>query len=129
MASRTHRVTVLVISQLLNYAVQIFTPILLVRILNKAAYGQYQEFFVYVTLISVFINFSIVDNILYFVPKDSQYENKYVSNSAFLLLFTTSIGSVVVYLLKDYFLSINNLFIFLSKFKFYRQVLACKEKI
>ena len=67
MASRTHRVTVLVISQLLNYAVQIFTPILLVRILNKAAYGQYQEFFVYVTLISVFINFSIVDNILYFV--------------------------------------------------------------
>ena len=57
MSSRANRITILAISKLLNYAVQFLAPILLVRILDREAYGQYKEFFVYASLIATFLNF------------------------------------------------------------------------
>ena len=107
MSSRANRITILAISKLLNYAVQFLTPILLVRILDREAYGQYKEFFVYVALISTFLNFTITYNLLYFVPKDSQKEKIFVTNTASLLFFSSLIGLLIVYFLKGYFLKIT----------------------
>ena len=107
MSSRTNRVTILAVSKLLNYAVQFLTPILLVRILDREAYGQYKEFFVYTALISSFINFSIKYNLLYFVAKNPKGEKNYIYHTILLLLFTSIIGLAVVYLAKGYFLEIT----------------------
>ncbi len=107
MSSRTNRITILAISKFLNYAVQFLTPIFLVRILDREAYGQYKEFFVYVSLISTFLNFSIKYNLLYFISKDPGNESRYSTNSVFLLLLTSTIGLAIVYLSKGYFLEIT----------------------
>ena len=107
MSSRANRITILTFSKLLNYAVQFITPILLVRILNREAYGQYKEFFVYVGLISAFLNFSIKYNLLYFIAKNPKNEVSYSTNTAFLLLITSIIGLAAVYFSKGYFLSIT----------------------
>ena len=107
MSSRANRITILAISKLLNYAVQFLTPILLVRILDREAYGQYKEFFVYVALIATFLNFQITYNLLFFVAKDPKNERSFVSNTAFLLFLTSFIGLLIVYFLKGYLLRIT----------------------
>ena len=107
MSSRANRITILAISKLLNYAVQFLAPILLVRILDREAYGQYKEFFVYASLIATFLNFSITSNLLFFVSKDPKNEAGFVTNTSFLLLFTSAIGLVIVFSSKVYFLRIT----------------------
>ena len=107
MSSRTNRVTTLAISRLLNLAVQFITPILLVRILNREAYGQYKEFFVYVSLLSTILGFSIKGNILYFVSRNPENEKHYSTNTVFLLLLSSIVGLLIVYLAKEYFLSLT----------------------
>ena len=106
MSSRSTRITILAVSKLLNYAVQFLTPIFLVRILNREAYGQYKEFFVYVALLSTFISFSIQQNLLYFISKNSEKEKPYITNTVFLLLIASIIGLSIVYFSRAYFLSI-----------------------
>jgi O-antigen/teichoic acid export membrane protein len=121
MASLTKRTMILAFSQTLTFAVQFLSPIFLVRILDKAAYGQYKEFIVYTTLILSFINFGIKSNLLYFISINPGKDKQYVSNTVFLLLVFSLIGVMGVYLFQGQlerlttynFISLLILYIFL----------------
>lgn len=102
MASITQRTFVLVVSQVLNYAIQFFSPIFLVRILDKSAYGQYKEFLVYSSLVLTFVSFGVKSNLLYFVSKDPKNEKQYVSNTVFLLFSFSVTGLTLIYLFRSY---------------------------
>ena len=102
MSSRTNRVAILSISNLLNFAVQFLTPLFLVRILNRELYGQYKEFFVYAGLLGNFISFSIKYNLLYFVSKNPEGEKQYITNTIFLEFVTTLLGVTITYAFQSY---------------------------
>ena len=108
MSSLTKRTLTLVLSQSLNFAVQFFSPIFLVRILDVKDYGQYKEFIIYSSLILAFISFSVKSNLLYFVSKDPQNESVYVTNTVFLLFLFSTIGLILVYLFKSYLISVTS---------------------
>ncbi len=108
MSSRTNRAFILALSQTLNYAVQFLTPIFLVRILNREAYGEYREFFIYVGLIGTIIDLSIKYNLLYFIAKNPEGTKKYVSNTMILKLITSLSGISIVYIFRNQILGVTS---------------------
>ncbi len=101
MDSRTKRVSILVISNLLNFSVQFISPIILVRILDREAYGQYKEFFLYAGLLGGIIDFSIRNNILFFIPRNPSKKREYITNTIILKLTFLFIGLILILLFKD----------------------------
>ena len=106
--SLTKRTLTLALSETLNFAVQFLSPIFLTRILDIKAYGQYREFIVYSSLALTFTSFSIKSNLLYFISKDPDNEKKYIGNTVILLFILSSIGAIVLFILKGYFRSITS---------------------
>ena len=107
MASLTQRTVILAGSQTLNYAVQFLSPIFLVRILDKTAFGQYKEFIVYSSLALTFISFGIKSNLLYFISKNIKNEKQYVTNTIFLLFSFSVIGIIIIYVFQGYIKSLT----------------------
>jgi O-antigen/teichoic acid export membrane protein len=106
MASLTQRTLILALSQTLNFAVQFLSPIFLVRILDKSAFGQYKEFIVYTSLALSFINFGIKSNLLYFISVNPGNDRRYVTNSVFLLFIFSLIGIAAILLFQGQLRSI-----------------------
>ena len=106
MASITKRILTLVLSESLNYAVIILSPIFLVRILDVKTYGQYREFLVYSGLVIAFVSFGIKSNLLYFISKDPKNKSFFVTNTIYLLLLFSVVGLIVIFFLKPYFQTI-----------------------
>ncbi|HSP88809.1 MAG TPA: oligosaccharide flippase family protein [Ignavibacteriaceae bacterium] len=123
MSSLTKRTFTLAISETLHYAVQFLSPIFLVRILDKDAYGQYREFIVYSSLLLTFISFSVKANLIYFISKDPDKEKEYVSNTVFLQFAFSVIGLILIFIFKTYieglttfdFIFLLMVFIFLTQ--------------
>jgi hypothetical protein len=53
------RAAVLTFSRVSNFAIQLFSPLLLVRLLEVSSYGEYQEFMIYAMLLVTVCSFAI----------------------------------------------------------------------
>ncbi len=106
-SSRSTRAIVLAVSKSLTYVIQFITPIFLTRIFEKNVYGEYREFFIYSSLIAMFINFGIKDNIIYFVSKDPENEKTYVTHTILLKFITYVIGILLLFIFKSNFLELT----------------------
>lgn len=85
------RGAILTASRLSNFAILMLSPLLLVRILDVEAYGRYQEFMIYATLLVTICGFGIDASLAYFVPKYPEQEPEFVSqNSLLVLTFSTA---------------------------------------
>ncbi len=84
----------------MNYSVMLLSPIFLVRIFDRYAYGQYREFMVYAILIAGLIEFTVNTNLIYFIPKYPDREKQSVTHTAFLIFVTSIVGLFAVYLFK-----------------------------
>ena len=84
----------------MNYSVMLLSPIFLVRIFDMHAYGEYREFILYATLIAGLIEFTVNANLIYFIPKYPDRERQSVTHTAFLILITSTVGLIAVYILK-----------------------------
>lgn len=100
MSSLTARSIVLTTSRLLNFSILLFSPILLVRILDIETYGIYREFILYALLLVTVITPGIRPNLLFFIPKDEKNQYIYAQNTILLILFTSSVGLLFLYLCK-----------------------------
>lgn len=100
MPSITKRAIILILCRVLNYGIMLLSPILLTRIFDMRAYGQYREFITYAALITGLIDFSINTNLIYFIAKYPDRERQSVTNTAFLILIASVAGAVALYLLR-----------------------------
>lgn len=105
MASITKRAMVLIFCRVMNYGVMILSPIVLVRIFELRAYGQYREFMLYSLLIAGIIQFAMNTNLIYFIPKYPDRERQSVTHTALLILCTSVVGLIAVYLFKSLILA------------------------
>jgi O-antigen/teichoic acid export membrane protein len=81
------------------------SPVLLVRFLDTHTFGQYREFLVYGTLISMLAAFSVKTNLLYFIPKDPDRSRSYVNNTIWIVFGTSLVACTILFLFSDLILS------------------------
>ena len=105
MSSIISRSTILLFSRTTNLALQIISPVLLVRILDITSYGQYQAFNLYALIISNLCAFGISSNLLYFIQKYPEKLKVLVSQTAFFLFCASVIAISTVITLKGYLIS------------------------
>lgn len=101
----TKRTIILIICRVFNYGVMLLSPMLLVRIFDIHAYGQYREFMLYAMLVSGVIEFTINRNLIYFIPKYPRSERESLTHTTFLILVATLAGLCITYLLRGIILS------------------------
>lgn len=80
----------------------LFSPILMVRILDPTSFGQYREFMAYAMLATSLAAFSVPSNLLYFIPHHRDKTPQYVSHTNLLSLALSIFACVVIWLLRDF---------------------------
>lgn len=101
LVSRTWQI---ILCRVTNYAILLFSPVFLVRILDITAYGQYREFMLYGMLFAGLIGFSINTNLLYFIPRSPEKEREYVTATASMMFVSTLLGICIIYTFKPIFI-------------------------
>lgn len=92
---------ILAFARITNFALLLFSPILLVRIFEPTEFGQYREFVAYATMAAMIAGFSISTNLLYFIPKHPDNTRRYVGNTAWLNMAAASIACAALWLFGD----------------------------
>jgi O-antigen/teichoic acid export membrane protein len=77
---------ILAFARITNFALVLLSPILLVRLLEPATFGQYREFVAWAMITTTIAGFSIATNLLYFVPRHPENTARYVSHTNWLTL-------------------------------------------
>jgi O-antigen/teichoic acid export membrane protein len=90
------RTAILTTSRLSNFAIQLLSPLLMVRILSVEDYGRYQEFMVYATMLTALSTFSIDNSLTYFIPKFPERERAFVTQTTLLILCVSSLGVLIL---------------------------------
>ncbi len=101
MGSLKNRSLILALSRASNHAVLLFSPILLVRILDVEDYGQYREFVLYAMLLKELVALSASRSLLYFIPLRPAEETRFVSQSLLFTFVLSSIGCGLVWAAGD----------------------------
>jgi O-antigen/teichoic acid export membrane protein len=83
-----------------------FSPLLLVRILDVKGYGQYQEFMIYATLFVTICSFGINSSLTYFLPRYPGQERQFVSQNSALTLIISCACIGLFLILRQPFLDI-----------------------
>jgi len=91
MSGLMSRTVILTVSRLSNFAIHLLSPLLLVRILDVAAYGQYQEFLIYATLLTVVSSFAVDSSLTYFLPRYPEREQALVSQTSAITLALSTV--------------------------------------
>lgn len=100
------RGVILTASRLSNFAILMLSPLLLVRILDVADYGAYQEFMIYATVFTTICGLGIDSSLTYFLPRYPNQEREYVSQNSALILVYSSVCLTVFIIARKAFLEI-----------------------
>jgi O-antigen/teichoic acid export membrane protein len=106
MSGLMSRSAILTASRLSNFAIQLLSPLLLVRILDVVAYGQYQEFIIYATLLATLCTFAVDNSLTYFLPRFPERERSYVSQTSAITLAASALCLSALLLAKPLFLKL-----------------------
>lgn len=102
------RGAILTVSKVSNFAILALSPLLLVRILDIADYGEYQEFMIYAMLFVTICGFGIDSSLTYFLPRYPEQEREFASqNTVLVLVFSSAVLSILLIARKP-FLEITN---------------------
>jgi O-antigen/teichoic acid export membrane protein len=100
MSGLLSRTAILTASRVSNFAIHLFSPLLLVRILDVAAFGQYQEFMIYAGLLTVLCAFAVDSSLTYFLPRFPVRERSFVSQTSVITLAISTVCLSALLLLK-----------------------------
>jgi O-antigen/teichoic acid export membrane protein len=92
---------ILSFARVTNFALVFFSPILLVRILEPASFGQYREFIAYSMIVTSLAAFAITTNLLYFIPRHPENTKHYVSHTNLLKFGASILACVALWMLGD----------------------------
>jgi O-antigen/teichoic acid export membrane protein len=98
------RAAVLTFSRVSNFAIQLFSPLLLVRLLEVSSYGEYQEFMIYAMLLVTVCSFAIDSSLTYFLPRFPERERALLTQTSMLTLVITLLVLPLLLLAKPLFL-------------------------
>jgi O-antigen/teichoic acid export membrane protein len=106
MSGLISRTVILTVSRLSNFAIHLLSPLLLVRILDVPAYGQYQEFMIYATVLTVLCSFAVDSSLTYFLPRYPHRESAFVSQASVVTLVISTVVLSVLLVSKSLFLRV-----------------------
>jgi O-antigen/teichoic acid export membrane protein len=101
------RSAVLTASRMSNFAIQLLSPILLVRILDVAAYGQYQEFTIYAVLLTGLCSLAVDSSLTYFLPRFPERERSLVLQTSIITLAISTLGIILLLVARPLFLRLT----------------------
>jgi O-antigen/teichoic acid export membrane protein len=83
-------------AKMVGYAIRLTMPIALVRLLTKAEFGGYRQFFLIETLIAMIFAFGVNQALYYFIPRDRKNAGSYYLNCLLLNVATFGTAFIVV---------------------------------
>jgi O-antigen/teichoic acid export membrane protein len=95
MSSFVSRGAVLASARLLNQALALLSPLLLVRLLEIAEYGRYRQFMATAMFLTSLAGFALAANLNYLIARSPERQSVDISNAC-LLMFGVSIVSALI---------------------------------
>src|SRR5687767_11791811 len=98
MSGLMSRSAILTVSRMSNFAIQLLSPLLLVRILDVASFGRYQEFVIWAALLVTVCSFAVDSSLTYLLPRHPSRARSYVSQTTLLILGISAVCLLIVVL-------------------------------
>jgi O-antigen/teichoic acid export membrane protein len=102
MSSFVSRGAVLASARLLNQALALLSPLLLVRLLEIAEYGRYRQFMATAMFITSLAGFALSANLNYLIARSPERQAVDISNTCLLMLGVSLISALLVVLLRQW---------------------------
>jgi O-antigen/teichoic acid export membrane protein len=96
MSSFVSRGAVLASARLLNQALALLSPLLLVRLLEISEYGRYRQFMATAMFITSLAGFALSANLNYLIARSPERQSVDISNACLLMLAVSVVGAIVV---------------------------------
>jgi O-antigen/teichoic acid export membrane protein len=102
MSSFVSRGAVLASARLLNQALALLSPLLLVRLLEISEYGRYRQFMAIAMFITSLAGFALSANLNYLIARSPERESVDISNTCLLMLAVSILSALVVVLARQW---------------------------
>jgi O-antigen/teichoic acid export membrane protein len=102
------RGVILTASRLSNFLILVFSPLLLVRILDVDSYGAYQEFVIYAMLFNLICSFGIDSSLTYFLPRYPEKVKALITQNSILILIYSAACLLTLYIFRVPFKTITS---------------------
>lgn len=102
MSSFVSRGAVLASARLLNQALALLSPLLLVRLLEIAEYGRYRQFMATAMFITSLAGFALSANLNYLIARSPDRESVDISNTCLLMLGVSVVSALLIVLLRPW---------------------------
>jgi O-antigen/teichoic acid export membrane protein len=99
MASITHQGIALSVARYVEQVLMLLTPIILIRMMGTAAFGEYRLFWLLVSTVALIFPLGLPRSLLFFfVRLDSQRRQRYVGQTVLFLLTVTMVAALLIFL-------------------------------
>jgi O-antigen/teichoic acid export membrane protein len=102
MSSFVSRGAVLATARLLNQALALLSPLLLVRLLEITEYGRYRQFMVTAMFITSLAGFALSANLNYLIARSPNRQSIDISNTCLLMLGVSVVSALIVVLARQW---------------------------
>ena len=89
-------------ARLLNHALALLSPLLLVRLLEIAEYGRYRQFMATAIFITSLAGFALSTNLNYLIARTPQRQSVDITNTCLLMLAVSFVSALVVVVLRNW---------------------------
>src|SRR6187399_2337480 len=96
MSSFVSRGAVLASARLLNQALALLSPLMLVRLLEIAEYGRYRQFMATAMFITSLAGFALSANLNYLIARSPERQAIDITNTCLLMLAVSVVSALVV---------------------------------
>ena len=107
-------------ARLLNQALALLSPLLLVRLLEISEYGRYRQFMATAMFISSLAGFALSANLNYLIARTPQRQSVDITNTSLLMLAVSVVSALVVVVARNWIVppEIENAWLLLAAYVF-----------
>jgi O-antigen/teichoic acid export membrane protein len=102
MSSFVSRGAVLASARLLNQALALLSPLLLVRLLEISEYGRYRQFMATAMFITSLAGFALSANLNYLIARSPERQSVDITNTVLLMLGVSTVSALLVIVLRQW---------------------------
>jgi O-antigen/teichoic acid export membrane protein len=94
--SLTRQSQILILGQITSYCFNFLVPIIVVRYFDVPQYGAYRQLFLVITTFLLILPFGLVESLYYFIPRNREQKQYYVSQAVWFSIVTGLIFFVLI---------------------------------